>query len=90
MGFCSSSREAYGDNAVGYIQLKRENNICIIKAKVTPEHKIHKKSYNVTATINEEDEKVLTCVCSDCAAALGESFYYIIYVLQRFTSENNF
>ncbi|GBP23012.1 Beta-1,3-galactosyltransferase 6 [Eumeta japonica] len=36
-----SSRESYGDDAVGYVQLKRESNICTVKCRVCPEHKCH-------------------------------------------------
>lgn len=66
-----ASKEKYGDNAVSYVQLKRDGNICTIRAKITPEHKIHKKPYNVEVKINEEDEKILSSACTDCAASSG-------------------
>lgn len=64
--------EVYGDNAVGYVQLKRANEQCIVKAKITPEHKVSKKAYNVEAIIDEKEEKVVVCICKDCAASEGK------------------
>lgn len=52
--------------------MKREVNICTVKAKVTPEHSIHKKAYNVTLLCNEIEEQVLSVTCDDCAASQGE------------------
>ncbi|KAG8175475.1 hypothetical protein JTE90_004167 [Oedothorax gibbosus] len=34
-----SARESFGDNATGYVQVKREGALCIVKVRVTPEHK---------------------------------------------------
>lgn len=45
--------------------------VCTIKAKITPEHKVHKSSYNVEVIINESDEEVLACICKDCSASEG-------------------
>ncbi|KYN19357.1 hypothetical protein ALC57_08330, partial [Trachymyrmex cornetzi] len=66
-----SSRESYGDEAIGYVYLKREQltKTCILKCKVCPEHRIHSKGYSVTLTVNEEDEKILDVKCHDCAAS---------------------
>ena len=33
-----AGREQYGDNAVSYVQVKHDNDICVVKAKITPEH----------------------------------------------------
>lgn len=48
--------------------------MCIVKAKITPEHKIHKKAYTVEVHINEQEEIVLSSVCTDCTAASGMFF----------------
>lgn len=66
-----SGRENYGDNAIGYVQVKREGNICTVKAKVTPEHSIHKKGYSVSLVCDEQEEEVTSVKCEDCAAASG-------------------
>ncbi|KAI4455472.1 hypothetical protein MML48_9g00002312 [Holotrichia oblita] len=64
-----ASREQYGDAAVGYVQLKREQSLCILKCKVCPEHKVHAKQYNVELVINEETEFIERAECLDCAAS---------------------
>ncbi|GBP17818.1 hypothetical protein EVAR_102677_1 [Eumeta japonica] len=52
-----SSRPSYGDDAISYVQLKREGNICTVKCKICPEHKVHAKLYAVTLIVDEEEEK---------------------------------
>lgn len=59
---------------MAYVQLKRVGDICTVKGRITPEHKIHKKAYNVSVQINEKDETILECKCLDCSAALGTYF----------------
>lgn len=51
--------------------MKREKNICIVKAKVTPEHRVRSKAYNVTIKIHEGKMIIENVECHDCAAALG-------------------
>lgn len=67
-----SERESYGESAIGYVQVKREKDICAVKAKITPEHNVRQKCYNVTATCNETEEHILSVQCEDCAAHLGK------------------
>lgn len=70
-----SGRQSYGDAAIGWVQVRRDDNICTIKAKITPEHNVRAKQYNVTMMVNEESLKILRVECHDCAASLGK---YII------------
>lgn len=56
---------------IGYVQIKREGNICTVKGKICPEHKVRGKSYSQTITLDEQAEKVISCVCHDCAASSG-------------------
>ncbi|CAH2103318.1 unnamed protein product [Euphydryas editha] len=42
-----SSRESYGDDAIGFVQLRRESDICTVKCRVCPEHKVRSKPYTV-------------------------------------------
>ena len=69
-----SSRESYGDLAVGYLCLKRDGSsgTCIVKCKLCPGHRVRNKRYSVTLTINERDEKVIDVECHDCAASSGK------------------
>lgn len=66
-----STRSSYGDRAIGYVQVKRVGGICTVKAKITPEHKVHSKNYNVITEINETKYEVLKCDCTSCAASSG-------------------
>lgn len=70
-----SGRKSYGDSAIGWVQVKRCKNTCIVKAKITPEHQVRKKQYAVTCTVDEESEKVLAVQCHDCAASSGTYLY---------------
>lgn len=60
------------------MQLKRDGDLCTVKGKITPEHKIHKKAYAVCVIVNEKDEAVVECQCFDCAAAKGKQFYFYL------------
>ncbi|KAL4719807.1 hypothetical protein ACJJTC_009424 [Scirpophaga incertulas] len=46
-----SSRPSYGDDAISYVQLKRDGNLCVVKSNICPEHKIHGKLYGVTLVV---------------------------------------
>lgn len=37
-----SGRDSYGDSAVGWVQVRRDKNVCTVKAKITPEHNVNK------------------------------------------------
>ncbi|XP_026741056.1 uncharacterized protein LOC113503360 [Trichoplusia ni] len=75
-----SGRESYGDSAIGYVQVKREGNICIVKARITPEHNVRQKCYTVTATCNEAEETVMSVLCEDCAAHKGGCKHAIAFL----------
>ncbi|KAJ8978086.1 hypothetical protein NQ317_004620 [Molorchus minor] len=76
-----STKVSYGDNAVGYVQLKREGDVCTVKGKLTPEHKIHKKGYNVCAVINEKEQEVISCTCLGCPASEGGCKHGVAFLL---------
>ena len=61
-----STRESYGDQAIGYVQVQRKDNICTVLARCTPEHKNNAVSYELKVEVDEENEEILsgTCVCS--------------------------
>lgn len=67
-----SSRESYGDQAIGYVRLKRDESLGIVQCKVCPEHRINNKGYSITLTIHEKDEKVIDVQCHDCAVSSGK------------------
>ncbi|KAJ8673163.1 hypothetical protein QAD02_004425 [Eretmocerus hayati] len=67
----SSARESYGDSAIGYVSLRRDNSICTVSGMVCPEHKIREKDYQVILKIDEKFGKVIQLKCNGCAAAEG-------------------
>ncbi|KYN19384.1 hypothetical protein ALC57_08300 [Trachymyrmex cornetzi] len=71
-----SERVNYGDSAVGYVQLKRDGNICTVQGKVCPEHRVNSKAYIVKMLVDEGDEKVIEVKCQDCAASEATVCYW--------------
>lgn len=69
--FNSSSRESYGDNAIGYVIIKRIDDLCTVRARVTPEHRVRNKNYNAQIVIDEKNSEVKDISCEDCNAAEG-------------------
>lgn len=51
--------------------MKQEGNICTVKCKICPEHKVHAKLYAVTLIVDVDEEKVISIECHDCVAAQG-------------------
>lgn len=76
-----SGRESYGDDAIGYVQVKREHNICIIKARVTPEHKVRSKPYHCTFECDEKEEIITGVNCEDCAAREGGCKHVVALIM---------
>ncbi|CAH2104028.1 unnamed protein product [Euphydryas editha] len=84
-----SSKESYGDNAIGYVQLQRKDGICTVKCKMCPEHKIRTKAYNVKMVVNERDSKIINCQCHDCTSSSGGCKHAVAFLmwLHRRTEE---
>ncbi|XP_023951326.2 uncharacterized protein LOC112055440 [Bicyclus anynana] len=76
-----SSRPSYGDDAVSYVQLKRDGKMCTVKCKICPEHKVHAKLYAVTLVIDEEEEVVVSVQCHDCIASQGGCKHSIAFLM---------
>ncbi|KAK4882184.1 hypothetical protein RN001_005503 [Aquatica leii] len=57
--------------SVMYVRLSRKNNICIVKGRVCPEHRVRSKAYSVTLTVNEKSRKIQDVQCHECAASAG-------------------
>ena len=69
--FHRSAGEEYGHDAVAYVQLQRTNSQCEVQARITPEHKVNSRPYNVVAVIDEVKGEVVVVRCEDCAASAG-------------------
>ncbi|XP_063904356.1 uncharacterized protein LOC135123534 [Zophobas morio] len=65
------ARATYGDDAVGYVQLRRHDEICTVKALIAPEHKVRLKGYEVSVRINESEQCIIDSKCYYCAASEG-------------------
>ncbi|KAF5281934.1 hypothetical protein FQR65_LT14460 [Abscondita terminalis] len=76
-----SGRSSYGDNAIGYVQLKRQNFMCIVEGKICPEHKVRKQNYEVSLTINEKEQTIVNGTCNGCAASLGGCKHIIAFIM---------
>lgn len=79
--YCRSTRTDYSDEAIGFVQVKREPqfNICHVKARITPEHRVKAKPYSVYCIINEDEEEIIKAICEDCAACQGEFLFSKIF-----------
>jgi hypothetical protein len=75
-----ATRGDYGDNAVEFVQVKREGKNVFLKALVCPETKIKSKSYNVTAEL--DGDAILSAQCHDCKASRGK-LYYLYYIILK-------
>ncbi|XP_050671060.1 uncharacterized protein LOC126969572 isoform X1 [Leptidea sinapis] len=81
-----SARASYGDDAVSYVQVKHEGNLCTIKAKICPEHKVHAKLYGVSLVVDEQEETVKSVECHDCVASQGgckHTMAFLMWVHRR-------
>ena len=50
-----SGRPSYGDTTIGYVCVKKEGETCIVKAAITPKHKVRHTNYKVITIINEKE-----------------------------------
>ncbi|KAB0802565.1 hypothetical protein PPYR_04751 [Photinus pyralis] len=76
-----AGRESYGDAAVGYVQIQRSQNVCTIKCRLCPEHRVRQKNYSVVVVIDEVEEKILSADCQDCAAGAGGCKHAVAFVM---------
>ncbi|XP_046975380.1 uncharacterized protein LOC124541508 [Vanessa cardui] len=76
MDSTKSSRESYGDDAIG---------CCTItpgQCKMCPEHKVRNKSYNVTMIVNETDGEIINCKCHDCVNSAGGCKHAVAFLMR--------
>ena len=66
-----NGRESYGESAIGYVQVKREENINTVVGIVGPEHKVSSNGYKVELVMDVLKSEILSCKCYDCIAAQG-------------------
>ncbi|XP_018576962.1 uncharacterized protein LOC108915421 [Anoplophora glabripennis] len=83
-----ASRACYGDEAIGYVQVKHDTNICTVKGRVVPEHRVHQQAYSVTARFDEENDVIISCQCENCAASQGGCKHAIAFLYWIFRRNN--
>jgi len=66
-----SMRRDYVESAIGYVKLKRKENICTVCSQVCPEHKTSKENYEATIAVDEKEERVIYIGCNGCQASAG-------------------
>ncbi|CAG9762581.1 unnamed protein product [Ceutorhynchus assimilis] len=76
-----SGREDYGDSAVGYVQVKRNEDMCTVQGRICPEHKVRSKPYTVKCLVDEKDRVVEKVDCMDCAASAGGCKHSVAFLM---------
>ena len=64
-------RDEYGDEAIGYVQVQSRPGSCVVKGRVTPEHRVNTAPYRVTVSINTVTGAIEEARCHDCQARNG-------------------
>lgn len=82
--FYRAGRASYRDEAIGYVQVKREGSKCTVKCRVSPEHKVKSKPYHCTLVCDENEGKVESVLCHDCAANQGGCKHTVAFLIWLF------
>lgn len=74
---------------MGYIQVKRDGDVCTVRGRITPEHKVRTTPYHCTLICNEKEEEVTSVQCEGCAASKGGCKHAVAFLmwLHRRTEE---
>lgn len=65
-----SASAQYGDNAIGYVSIKRNGVMCTVEARITPQTSVNRTPYLVSVSINESDNSIAAPSCN-CQASMG-------------------
>ncbi|KAL4710253.1 hypothetical protein ACJJTC_003533 [Scirpophaga incertulas] len=76
-----SVRDNYGDDAIGYVQVKRVGNICTVKCGITPERRVRATPYHCSLECDEKDNEILNVMCKDCAASSGGCKHAVAFLM---------
>ncbi|GBP75135.1 hypothetical protein EVAR_42378_1 [Eumeta japonica] len=76
-----SARQSYRNDAVGYVQLHRNANLCTVKCKISPEHKVRSKPYSATMVVDEKNGVIVSVDCHDCAASQGGCKHAVAFIM---------
>ncbi|KAK4875831.1 hypothetical protein RN001_012253 [Aquatica leii] len=76
-----SARESYGDDAIGYVQVKRTGDTCTVKCRITPEHRVRSKPYHCSLECDEKEREIMSVLCEDCAASKGGCKHAVAFLM---------
>lgn len=63
-------KSTYTDDAVGWVQIREDNDICKVKVKITAQHRSATR-YDVTVVINVVESEIISATCEGCVATMG-------------------
>uniref|UniRef100_A0A8D9F294 YqaJ viral recombinase domain-containing protein n=1 Tax=Cacopsylla melanoneura TaxID=428564 RepID=A0A8D9F294_9HEMI len=75
-----STRESYGDIAIGRVEVGRNSTHCVVRAEVTPEHNVNKSLYKVTVSLKETEEIIEEAMCHGCQGAASGCKHVISFL----------
>ncbi|KAI4468042.1 hypothetical protein MML48_2g00016748 [Holotrichia oblita] len=59
----------------------RENDVCTVRGRVCPQHKVKQKPYAVACKIEEKAKKIQSINCLDCVASAGGCKHCIAFLM---------
>ncbi|GBL87998.1 hypothetical protein AVEN_133670-1 [Araneus ventricosus] len=78
-----SAKESYGDNAIGYVQVKRDGDLCTVKGRIMPEHRVRKKAHSVVLVCNESEDVILSVKCAASQGGCKHAVAFLAWAHRR-------
>lgn len=79
--FIRSASGDYGDNAIGYVKIKRIESVCTVHAKITPQTSVNNSPYDVSVDVDEKMKIISNATCT-CQASAGN--FVNVFVMKLF------
>lgn len=83
------TKDIYIDTAIGYVELKREDNICTVKCRLESEHVVEKKLYIVSAVIDESSDTIVKIECQECEGCRHAIFFALWLIRHLYDDPEN-
>lgn len=74
-----AERESYGYSAIGYVSFMKEGHIYKIVVRITPEHRVRSKPYEINVEFDSQHEIITSASCLSCAASKGGCKHVIAF-----------
>lgn len=64
----ASNKPEHTDDCIGYVQLKRDDRICVVKGQIVTGSSAagETKTYLLTTVVDENEDRVVSAECSEC------------------------